>query len=656
MKCLTFPKISALATTAALLSTACGDDATVAQTADAAALDGGGIDATDPNNAEATSTHTSDETPATGTSDERPSNADGTTGDDSTLPQSTEHTTDAGTTATGETGDAQAFQPGTSVSTDAGSSGSNAAGEASSGETNAATSSDSANPASSATSGMPEGDVTSATEGDASSVPPAPVFPLVPAALALSGCTGVGPLCTVAQTGGDLTANCGGRVFTGTISETREVQLTSAPEQNAQGATVTRTCTGELSRRGKLTADCAITTSAVGETPEATETCELVSDGTFLPSVGCMEVPTQIDDVVLCVEGETSGGETIAAGSCHVVQDGCSFQAECENGLTLLGEARGSELRFTQTLTALADAQSLSGGAPAFLAGATVSHSCVGTLDGTSLSGQCGAGRSGRGGADTSVCSIVGSAVAPLECAPLAPSSELIFALDSCDPMKNGGEGEPGIGEPLCAFRQNNCIWEIQCGRDLLFTGRLQPGDTNFAWKLETGTQCEGAFSETGVFNGVCAVPDLFSCNMWSKEASPGGETCPAAPIGETVTSRGCGNANGESMACRELAWHGCDFMAICSFSYLQSVVFAGTASDHDGVGRLDLTGIGDYQCYVEAPTEEELMSDPYRMPNEWIGQCETEAGGQCRDTFNPETGEGFRGLQLFWGATEATP
>lgn len=502
--------------------------------------------------------------------------------------------------------------------------------------------------------GTPSGPDTGSTAGETSE-PSGPMYPEVPALFSVSGCSDVGPLCTISQEGATLTANCGGRLYGGTINQAGEISLAAAPELDGQGATVTRSCVGQLSGRGRLTADCTTTTAAVGQNPEATQSCQLVSDATILPSVECDEVPSELTDVAICAEGEASGGETIIAGTCKVVQDGCFFQAECDGDLTIVGEVRGSELRFTKALKALADAQTpANGGSPAFLAGAVVNHSCAATLDGTALTGTCGAGSSGRGGTNTSVCAVTGLSEVQPQCEQLAPSNELIFALDSCDPMKYGGEGEPGIGEPLCAFRQNNCIWDIQCGRDLKFTGRLQPGATKFNWKLQTGTQCEGGFSESGAFNGVCAVPGLFSCEMWSQEAAPGGEECPSAPVGLDVTSRGCGNGSGDAMECRELAWHGCDFMAICSFSYMQSLVFWGTASEKSGVGRVDLTGIGPYQCHALAPTADDLLADPYRAPNEWIGQCETKEGAQCRNNFNPETGQGFRGLQLFWGDVEA--
>ena len=252
------------------------------------------------------------------------------------------------------------------------------------------------------------------------------------------------------------------------------------------------------------------------------------------------------------------------------------------------------------------------------------------------------------------MCAVGGAVEQVAQCAPLSSAGhEQIFVLDACDALKNGEGGEPGIGEPLCAFRQNNCVWEIECGGGMTYTGRIEPGDTTFEWQLATGTQCEGSFTEQGEFSGVCAVPDLFSCDLGSKAPEPGAEACPSAPIDQDVTSRGCGNGSGDRMACREIAWHGCEFMALCSFASMESLVFAGTASEDDDVGRLDFNGLPDWTCSVDEPTADALESDPYRASNEWIGQCQTAEGGLCRDNFDPATGEGFRGLQLFWGEVE---
>jgi hypothetical protein len=482
---------------------------------------------------------------------------------------------------------------------------------------------------------------------------PAPVFAQVPATLPVAGCGDIGPLCTVVQDGSQLSVNCGGRRFTGSITEARDVTLATGNVVDGQGATVATTCTGKLSARGKITARCTTTTTPAGG-DATTATCNLESDTAVLPSVECAEVPSQLRNVVLCSDAECVNENKINLGDCSVAQDACAFQAECGD-VTLTGEVRGDELRFTQALGALADAQAADGAEPAFRAGDEVDHSCITTVNAEGvLSGECGAGGSGRGGVNTSVWTVTGAAPAPVQCELLAPKNELIFALDSCDNLKHGSEGEPGIGEPLCAFRQNNCIWEIQCGRDLLYTGRIQPGAKSFDWRLETGTRCDGSFDAQGEFSGVCAVPGLFSCNLGSKDFAPGGEECPSAPINEsTVTSRGCGNGNGQNMNCRELAWHGCDFMAICSFSYLNSLVFAGTASEVNGAGYLSFNGIGDYECAVTGPTVDDLQNDQWRKANEWIGQCETPEGGLCRSNFNPDTGSGFRGLQLFWGQSE---
>src|SRR5690606_36985345 len=101
--------------------------------------------------------------------------------------------------------------------------------------------------------------------------------------LSLTGCSGIGPLCTVMQDGGELTANCGGLAYAGLVTEDGNVTLTAAPETTNDGAVVTRICEGELSNRGQFTAECTVVTSV--DDVETSETCELESDPVLQPSV-----------------------------------------------------------------------------------------------------------------------------------------------------------------------------------------------------------------------------------------------------------------------------------------------------------------------------------------------------------------------------------
>ncbi|AKF08728.1 hypothetical protein [Sandaracinus amylolyticus] len=476
-----------------------------------------------------------------------------------------------------------------------------------------------------------------------------PPYPSLPPVLSVSGCQAlaIGPLCSVTQDGDALSANCSGRVLTGTVSESGNVALAADPWTTSEGATAMLACTGRFVL-GQLTATCTRTTTAVGETPAGEQTCNLLSDRDVLPGVTCLELPPRLDDVVLCVEGDARGGATITAGTCRVIQDGCAFQAECADDLVLTGTVTRTGISFSQRLEALADAQTPSGGgSPAFMAGDIVAHSCTATLEGTTLSGSCGAGRAGRGGADTSVCAISGAQVAPPTCDLVAPASETLFALHSCDELRNGVGGEPGIGEPVCAFRQNNCIWEVNCGNNplLTFSGRIAPGDDSVRWHLLTGTPCEIGFDDAGNLEGECTVPGEEACMLRSIDAVPGGETCPAAVNDAEFTSRGCGAA----IDCRIAVQHQCAFMALCSFTTrFPDVVIAGRSSYVDGRPHLAFNGLTDWQCYVDQATTDEITSGD-RVTGEWYGQCVNPSGGMCRNNYNPATGTGFRGLQVFF-------
>ncbi|WP_437530055.1 hypothetical protein WME79_48990 [Sorangium sp. So ce726] len=470
-------------------------------------------------------------------------------------------------------------------------------------------------------------------------------FPAVPEVLSLTGCNalGLGPLCSVTQEDGSLRANCSGKIYTGSVSEDGDIRLAS------EDASVGTVCEGKLTVNGVFKAACARTTG------EATETCELSSDPVILPGLPCMELPAVIDDLVICSEGAGAGGETIKAGDCKVIQDGCVFQAECADKRTITGSVNRTGVAFTQVLTALADAQTPNAGTPeagtpAFLKGAKVNHSCTATLDDATLKGSCGAGSAGRGGTNTSVCASSGAFEPVAACGPLSPSAgEYLFVLDSCDILKNGEGAIPGIGEPVCAFRQNNCIWDVRCGNDpaMAFAGRAAPADRKVKWRLATGTPCEAGFDASGRMTGKCTVPGEEACQLTSKAAVPGGDDCPALPAGTDFYSNGCGG--GDPLDCRAALQHGCNFMALCDFSSRnQFLAISGEASYQDERAHLEFNGVGDYKCYVDQATAAEIESGD-RAENEWYGQCTNSAGGQCRNNYNPETGTGYRGLRLYF-------
>jgi hypothetical protein len=472
-------------------------------------------------------------------------------------------------------------------------------------------------------------------------------FPVLPEFVSLTGCNTVqvGPLCSLEQRGPAVTANCGGRALEGTIAKNGEVTLAAEPRTTPAGATQGLSCSGHYEGE-QLTARCTQITSAVGDTPASELTCDATSDPEVLPDVTCMELPAELDGVVLCAEGGEVGA-TVQAGACKVMQDGCVFQAECANDVVITGNVSQQGVSFSRVFPALADAQTpASGGAPAFRKGDAVAHACTAAVGGGQLTGSCVAGRAGRTGTDTSVCSVSGGHTAQPVCDLLSPSAEHLFALDACGALSDGPEG---IGEPVCAYRQTNCIWELSCGSDKehTFRGRLTPGATEIAWQLEAETPCEATFDDAGKLVGQCAVPGQASCGLASLTPEPGGAACPALPEGTAFYSRGCGG--GDPLDCRVSLQHGCDFMAICAFSTrFPNLVIAGEASYVEQRGHLEFNGAADYQCHVDQATEAEISSGD-RQANEWHGQCVNAVGGMCRNNWNPETRTGYRGLQLFF-------
>src|SRR5690606_10835310 len=189
---------------------------------------------------------------------------------------------------------------------------------------------------------------------------------------------------------------------------------------------------------------------------------------------------------------------------------------------------------------------------PAFLAGAEVSHRCSASVEGTRLTGSCTAGAAGRGGTNTSVCAVTG-AVEPVDtCELISPAGvEQLFVLDSCPLLEEGESPGTGIGEPICAFRQNNCIWEVHCGQGdaLTYSGRLERGETMAQWTLATGTPCKLGFDDDGNPSGSCMVAGEEPCALGSKDPDPGNDDCPTLPSGTEFYSHGCGG--GDPLDCR---------------------------------------------------------------------------------------------------------
>jgi hypothetical protein len=536
----------------------------------------------------------------------------------------------------------------------AGASAGHAGRESQAGETGEAGSNNGVGGEAGALVGGAAGAAGEAGEAGAGGSAPVNRCPALPPLLSLSGCAGVGPLCTVSQNDCAFTANCGGKLFAGELDAAGVYEM-APPDTTATDGTVTAiACKGET-RKGLAVGDCQIKTSGGALAAPETTTCTLAFDPVILPSVTCMELPKTLDALTICKEGAAAGGTTSAAGKCSVVQDGCVFQAECQNDVVLAGTVNDTGVSFTQTLKALADAQKPTSGNPAFLKDAEVRHTCTGKITGSDLAGSCGAGASGRNGVNTSVCAIESKvSAAPPVCAPLVTGGEKLFALDSCELLKEGEGATDGIGEPVCAYRQNNCIWDVQCGSELHFGGRLADAATKkVEWRLGTGTPCEASFDANGKLTGKCTVPGQAACVLSSKTAVPGASGCPALPVGNSFNTKGCG---GGSTVCTDTLQHGCNFMAVCTFSGANDLLLAGKSSVNASTTRnqLEFNGLSNYQCKVEKATAADVLNDQ-RLENEWFGQCTNPAGGQCRNNWVAATNTGFRGLQLFF-TPPATP
>lgn len=497
--------------------------------------------------------------------------------------------------------------------------------------------------------------------------PPVNVCPALPTVLSLSGCTGVGPLCSVSQDDCEFTANCGGRLFEGELQANGNFTLEGADVTAANGAVTETTCAGQVRPAG-VTASCSNTVTPT-EGEASTTQCQLAVDPLVAPGISCIALPKRLQNLVLAPQAPLTGA-SVTLGSCDIIQDGCNFQAECDNDVVFTGTATKTGFTFTRALTALAAAQTPNATeqnpnpVPAFAAGATVNHSCPSTVNGTSVSGLCSAGNVGGGQnakPATSLYTVTSTASGlPGSCNAIGPFTEELFVLDSC-PILEQGEGDvPGIGEPICAFQQNGCVWQVTCGTDLQFGGVLQPGQTKAEWRLPTGTPCEASFDAAGKLSGKCTVPGQTACNLSSKAPVPAPASCPQLPTTDFY-SNGCGG--GDPLNCRVTLQNGCDFAAICDFSNrFPDVLFAGKAStDANGVDKLEFNGLGGRTCSVQKATAAEI-ADPsqFRVEGEWYGDCvlpAAQGGGGCRNNFSITENEdgtftstgNYRGLRVYF-------
>jgi hypothetical protein len=509
---------------------------------------------------------------------------------------------------------------------------------------------------------------TSPTTPDAAVDPTTPDAATDPTALTLPGVLsigtscrdiGLGPLCSVTQSGSSFTANCSGVAFTGTVQPTGAISFSST-ESVGGGAGIT--CSGQFAA-GQVSASCSRPAEG-GAT-----TCNIVSQREILPGIACLELPTGLADFELAPESGELAPVTI--GACSLIQDDCVFQAECAGGVVLTGSVTATGLSFARPLTTLVRGP-LSGRAPPegqpdtrmpqFEAGVEFGHTCATRVTGSAVTGTCFAG--GRSvvtdTADPAYATqsrwpITGAAVGvPASCPQLAGVNEKLFALDSCTELRDGVAGEPGIGQPVCAYRQNNCIWEVNCGNSplLRFGGRLQPAARRLDWKLATGTPCDASFDASGTMTGRCTVPGTPACDLTEVAAVPGlAEECPELP-GNGFMSRGCGGA---SIVCRTQLQHACNFMALCSMGPVSDLVVAGAASYQDDIERLDFNGATDRQCHAtrreEISTSVPNGTTPDQFSSEWRGDCPSPAleGAGCRGGNTPGGTSGFFGLQLFF-------
>lgn len=338
----------------------------------------------------------------------------------------------------------------------------------------------------------------------------------LPSGFAFTGACGLRSPCHVIQDGCSWQATCRDQVFSG------EGEGTSFPFIALNGDE----CSASLVD-GELVGTCS----------SGDDVCEFATNTNPPPVVDCEALPDTITDVTAC-------GVTYAA--CDVVQDGCRYQANCDNGAAILnGSVVGDELQWNF----VRDAKSFRCQAP-IVAGA-VQGSCVQRLV-----------------EDPTTCDDFAATV-PRRAGPVCEESLPTegFVVEGC-----GLEG-------LCFAFERGCAWEVVCN-GVTHAG-VASATNSFAFTGKDGLACTASVID-GVLTGSCADAST-SCGFSAREPVVD-QSCYQAP--SDLLFSGCGWTD---LPCQFLQ-DGCAFAANCNNGEILTV---GTAN----ASGVAFKGAGSFLC-----------------------------------------------------------
>jgi hypothetical protein len=371
--------------------------------------------------------------------------------------------------------------------------------------------------------------------------------------LVLSDCTR-SRLCSVKQDGSSWTAVCD-------ASTANEAHLSGT----ISGSTVSwsspdsQPCTATL-QDGRLSGSCQSDSGS----------CAVSSDDP-LPSPTCTTLPSQL----------LFDGCDLPTDACDVVQNGCNWQASCNDGATVFG----GSIRSNNTLRwTLADGRSCRApnGQTAPPAG-TYSTTC------TPPQGQQG-----------DSCTVTTTAPEGLPTPPTCQPLPSTFVLQGCD-FQTDYAGT--LGDAICNVVQNGCVWQADCG-DTILAGRAN--GSAYTWRTDDGSDCAGVLAQ-GKLSGSCEGSAGLCAFRQRDPAAPQG--CLAAP--QAITVDGCqleGTCN--------IVQDGCNWQASCNSG---AVTYDGVATDSE---LKLLTHISDvpYWCTLDETGTGWCSLDPSVNPDDATG------------------------------------
>lgn len=317
----------------------------------------------------------------------------------------------------------------------------------------------------------------------------------LPSAFVWEGSCGLRSPCHLtSQVGCSWTASCRGQVISGEATS-----ATSFPFAYSRGATQLD-CTTDLVD-GELTGTC------IGDAGS----CSLNSNQSPDPSPNCDHV-LGLSSVVACGTSESA---------CDVIQEGCIYQAQCEDGTIRTGSVNDADLTWD------IDDRASTG----------ERYRCEAPIVDGVASGSC-ARRDGSG---------------PDSCSDFRAEARLL-ELGSCvESLPAQGFKLEGCGLDGAAFAsQRGCVWEIvsQAGS----FGGLATGQGSFEFVSPAGQSCAGSVVD-GKFAGSCGS-GAGACNFTSVDTAAD-ESCFQLP--RVITTRGCGFAVPTPF---DVVQDGCNFYA----------------------------------------------------------------------------------------------